>query len=805
MVRIRLFLVVGLLASLLGLVPLSASDTPDPSGVAIAGSLQDELGCPGDWQPDCAATELAFDGEDAVWQATFNVPGGAWEYKAALNDTWDENYGAGAVFNGPNIPLALAAATDVKFYYDHETHWVTDNSSSIIATVPGNFQTHLGCAADWNPACLRSWLQDADGDGIASFSTTAIPAGDYEAKVTIDEAWDENYGAGGVPGGPNVAFSVPGDGALTEFTYDTVTHILTISSNLLYDTVAVVGSLQSELGCPDDWQPDCANTELTRDADDGVYRDLFNVPAGNWEYKTALNDSWDENYGANAVPGGANILLDLAAATDVTFYYSPVTNWITDNVNSRIVTAAGSFQDELGCPGDWDPSCLNTWLQDVDGDGTYTFATDAIPAGDYEAKATIGESWDENYGAGGVPGGANIAFTSFGRTVTFSFVSATNVLTIDADGLPGIDNDIQWDDLGHDSRDGMFRNPGAAVATDTDVTLRFRAQSGDLEFATMRLWDDRADVQSFVPMTKVLDDGTYEWWEATLATGSEPTVYWYRFIAQDGEAIAYYEDDDARLGGWGQTYGDSPDNSWQLTVFDPAFETPDWVKNAVVYQLFPDRFRDGDEDNNTASGGFFYEERTTEFRSAGTDWLTPICEPRTTGDISNGDYLLECEGLFSQNFYGGDLQGVIDKLDYLEELGVTALYLNPIFESPSNHRYDTTDYLAIEDSLGDLDTFIELVDEAHDAGINVILDGVFNHTSSDSIYFDRYSRYDEVGACESLDSPTRDWYFFAEGGGPCAGDTDYTAWFGFDSLPKLDSSNQAVRDLIFASGPDAVA
>ena len=133
----------------------SAGHTPEPSSVTVAGDLQEELGCPGDWQPDCAATHLSFDAEDGVWQGTFNVPAGSWQYKAPLNDSWSENYGVGAQRDGANIPLDLGAATDVKFYYDHETHWITDNVNSVIATVPGNFQSELGCSGDWQPWCLQ--------------------------------------------------------------------------------------------------------------------------------------------------------------------------------------------------------------------------------------------------------------------------------------------------------------------------------------------------------------------------------------------------------------------------------------------------------------------------------------------------------------------------------------------------------------------------------------------------------------------------------------------------------------------------
>ena len=122
-----------------------------PDSVTIAGSVQEELGCPGDWQPDCASTDLTYDTEDVAWQGVFSIPAGDWEYKAALDGSWNENYGANATRDGANITLSLATGTDVKFYYSHATHWITDNVNSVIATVPGSFQSELGCAgADSN-------------------------------------------------------------------------------------------------------------------------------------------------------------------------------------------------------------------------------------------------------------------------------------------------------------------------------------------------------------------------------------------------------------------------------------------------------------------------------------------------------------------------------------------------------------------------------------------------------------------------------------------------------------------------------
>ncbi len=204
-----------------------AADTPTPSSVTIAGSLQSELGCPGDWDPTCAATGLSADPADDVWRGTFDVPAGEFGYKAALNGGWDENYGANATFNGANVALSVPSATSVKFYYDHKSHWVTDNVNSAIATAAGSFQSELGCAGDWQPDCLRSWLQDPDGDGTYTYSTDALAPGSYEFKVARDEAWDVSYGAGG--GADNLAFTVGSAGDVVTITYSPTDNVPSVT------------------------------------------------------------------------------------------------------------------------------------------------------------------------------------------------------------------------------------------------------------------------------------------------------------------------------------------------------------------------------------------------------------------------------------------------------------------------------------------------------------------------------------------------------------------------------------------------
>ncbi|MEV4641502.1 alpha-amylase family glycosyl hydrolase [Actinoplanes sp. NPDC049548] len=196
-------------------------------------------------------------------------------------------------------------------------------------------------------------------------------------------------------------------------------------------TVTVAGSFTSELGCAQDWDLTCAPAQLSA-RPDGSWSATITVPAGSYAYKAALNGSWAENYGAHAVADGPDIPLVIpTGGRAVTFLYDPVTHWVTDTVNAAVVTAAGSFQSELGCPADWAADCLRSWLQDVDGDGTYTFTTTAVPPGTWEVKATVGLAWAENYGQDGVAGGANIAFTvaAAGDATTFSYTAGTHRLS----------------------------------------------------------------------------------------------------------------------------------------------------------------------------------------------------------------------------------------------------------------------------------------------------------------------------------------------------------------------------------------
>jgi len=200
-----------------------------PASVGVPGSYQDKAGCAGQWDPACTATQIAYDARFDLWTGSLHVAAaGSYEYKIALNGTWDENYGANDQRNGANVPLSVASPGPVTFVYDHKTHWIADSSlapgGQVIAVAAGSFQSQLGCSGDWQPDCFASLLEGT-GPGIYQFTTTSLRAGAYEFKIALAGSWTTNFGAGGDPGGANIAFTVPRDGAEVLIEWSAVTKV----------------------------------------------------------------------------------------------------------------------------------------------------------------------------------------------------------------------------------------------------------------------------------------------------------------------------------------------------------------------------------------------------------------------------------------------------------------------------------------------------------------------------------------------------------------------------------------------------
>ena len=299
----------------------------------------------------------------------------------------------------------------------------------------------------------------------------------------------------------------------------------------------------------------------------------------------------------------------------------------------------------------------------------------------------------------------------------------------------------------HNSRLPQFRTPFGAVTTGTTVALSVILEDADPNQATLtlRTWVDEVG-ETLIPMEHE-GDGIF--------TGelkcTEPCLVWYSFICNiEGQPEVRLGAPQGRTGGEGVTYDYAEVPSFQITVYKHRENRPTWYERGMVYQIFPDRYA-RDEHWRERTMAQLEKPRKGIQRRMVEDWNEPpVYERAEDGSIKTWD------------FYGGSLKGIQEDLPRIAELGFTAIYLNPIFEAASNHRYDTADYTKIDPILGTEQDFTELCQAAEKLGISIILDGVFNHTGDDSIYFNRYGNYPGVGAWQSEDSPWRDAFYFHE-------------------------------------------
>lgn len=355
----------------------------------------------------------------------------------------------------------------------------------------------------------------------------------------------------------------------------------------------------------------------------------------------------------------------------------------------------------------------------------------------------------------------------------------------------------------HASRSDKYRIPFGAMPTDSEVKLFFdcdkSAKSVTLCY-TYGLYDMTYHEE---PMKLSCQDANCDRYEITVKTPHEVGLvfYWFRFMApaEDSEELLtqyYVADPDTTLCE-GMVYFEPPhvgveENkypyAWQITVYDKDFVTPDKMKGAIVYQIFPDRFSRGETfDLSKIKDDPKHPERVFH-----RNWYEDV-------DIKGKP----STGYIACDFFAGSLNGILEKLGYIKSLGVDVIYLNPIFEARSSHRYDTADYLNVDPILGTNEDFVKLTQRADELGIKLVIDGVFSHTGADSKYFNKYGSFAETGAYESYasgkESKFRSWYSFFENEDKTIG---YESWWGFPELPNVNENDLSYRKFVF--GDDGI-
>ena len=653
-----------------------------------------------------------------LYQKVFNK--GAYEYKTIFDYTnWYEK-------KGGNTSLNISEDnTNVVFLYDASTEGLYDTVNN-----PSDVAQYLGMQAAPAKAEIIS-----KGNGDVEFITVADDAenvslvygikSEVEAdekaltKVPCKKTGNGGYSSGAISFGDEKAeivyyYEVDGekvlDGAAEKVTVGAYDYSLYEKPEYAGRTVSIPGTLPSDDG---NWN--AASNVMTYKGN-GMYEYTFkDVPAGNYEYKIALDKAWTENYGEDGIQGGSNIALTVPDTQDVTVYYNDYTHLTATSVDYIIadVSLSGSGIED------------GTKLSDSGLTGIYTASVD-LGEGTYsDIKLTYNEKEFE--------------FSKFklevAKRVTFYFDPVSEIYYCNAS-----DQAIETENVKYDSKDIEFKDPFGAVATGADVT--FKIQTGE-DITSVKLVIKGMEKNN-LEMEKDGEavDGIQKWTVTTKFSQIGANTYY--FAISNGFSVSIYADDDGNYG-TGTVTDLTNIKPYDLIVYKDGYETPDWMKNAVIYQIFPERFYDADESNDKAQ----ISARGTENYEYVNDWYTlpenPEQEERITKEEYEAAGAFYGDGNWSNEIYGGDLKGITERIDYLKALGVNVIYLNPVFSSISSHRYDTSDYTKIDPILGTLGDFEELVNIAKENNMHVVLDGVFNHVSDDSIYFDRYYKYLEAG------------------------------------------------------------
>ncbi len=656
----------------------------------------------GDWNGWSATNgDQMTKGTTNIWSVkTGTLPPGQHEYKFVVDGSnWMTDPNNATQSSGGNSVVNVPG-----FYKINAQSQIQQNTSVQLTGVglkaDGTDEDLTGI--DWSVSPSTAATVDASGQLTAK----ALPSGTSSQDVTIT----------GVKDGATVTKDIKIVDKLTEVPGG--------------KDVVVAGDIQSTVQ-KSAWDPASAATRMLYQGN-GLYTlTLKNVPQGNYQYKVAIGGSWADNYGANAAPNGGNLSLSVTKDEDVTFYYSDSTHIIVD---STTYTPATPVLSGSGVP-------AHSNLVDYNLTGVYS-TTLTLNQGTYnDLKITDG---DKTIAVN------PITISNSSESVTISYDEVTGIVFNNLST-----KSIDTSSLYFNSKDAKFKSIYGAVTNKQKVTFNLQSKKGDLTDAKLVM--QSGDGTQVIDMKK--DDnyssGQYEHWTTTYSP-STIGLYHYYFVVTNGFDVKAYGDDDGYYGP-GKADNIGKVGKYEMTVYDSNFQTPDWMKNAVIYQIFPDRFFNGDPSNDYANQ---LARGTTPFEFS-TDWNSipedPNIEYKTdaNGNVvkdAKGNPVIDPtykanvgDGLWNNDVFGGDLKGIQDRLNYLKALGVNTLYLNPISSASSNHRYDTRNYKQVDPMLGTMQDYANLISEAHKMGMHIILDGVFNHVSDDSVYFDRYGKYVKAG------------------------------------------------------------
>lgn len=656
-----------------------------------------------------------IDGSKVMYTKTLQP--GSYEYKAVIN----HNSNDGVLPKNGTVKLNLKSASNVVFIVDTKTEEVIDSINNLdkvkeVLGLKKKVSEVKSPVLNNNGTITFNYKNDEASSVYLSSNLNGWSKNSNELKKNDEGIWSVTIRPGDEAKEIQYKFIVDGKEELDQFNENTK------DGNSVIDfkgfsgrPVTLPGSLETGVeGSDGSWNPADKAMQLNY-VGNGNYKNTFKVKEGRYEYKVAMNYTWDpENYGANGEDHGSNIPIVVPKDMEVTFYYNDDSHRVVTSLNYKVLNISLYKGDLKIC--NLNDDMLNGIYSGKVELNAGTYDDLYLKINDEEKIIKIDKfNLDNN------------------KTVTFSYDPESELCFNDAS-----DNKINGGGLYYNSRSEEYKNPYGAVSEGSTINFSLKADKDMLTEAKFILGTPEGTKVLDMSKDGNFDDGSDRW--KVQYTPDTIGTYSYYFVVSNGSDVKAYGDDDGYFGiGTSGNIGEVKSYEFNVSVKD--FKTPDWLKNGVLYQIYPDRFFNGDLSNDFLQK---YARGNTPYEFP-ENWYSIPKNPALMEDENYPSEANRGSSDWANDLYGGDLKGIEKKVKYLKALGVTILYLNPIGQSISSHRYDTTDYSNVDPLLGSMDDFVSLAQTAKENGMHIILDGVYNHVSDDSIYFDKYGKYVSVG------------------------------------------------------------
>ncbi|MBT4291860.1 hypothetical protein HOD41_04155, partial [bacterium] len=733
-------------------------NSPGAKEVYLAGSFND-------WQ----SYDIKLKNAGNNWSVAIDLEPGTYEYKFIIDGAWREDPNNSSTkldgFGGNNSLCTVAEGEDVLVMGGGSaTDIVVQEVSAAGHTFSYNAGSSVGScfvAGEFNDWSTSSTPMADDGNGVYT-TTVDLSSGSYMYKFVVDGNWiadpeNQNSADDGF-GGLNSLITIGDSAPATTTTAPTSSGSIDVTFNYTPVISGVSGIYLA--GDFNGWSD--SSDKMSDDDNDGTYTVTMALTPGSHTYKFVVDGNWQTDpANSNIEPdglGGDNSLINVREGKDP--FAAASSSDSNDDAGMKVVPfqcnanggkdvfLAGSFND-------WNDS--RDRMRDSNEDGIFT-TTLLLQPGSYEYKFVVDGNWKQD------PDNSETAEDGFG---------GNNSLIVVDDKFSSIEIEIGDDSVFTDGIEIAMDYSTCNPLSLTTVELTAYAHKGDIQQMSVNYSVDGSDFK-VAEMSPADSDPLYQYYNNTIELPSAESELNFFFTYTDGNEVV-------NLGTAG--FGSSDPFKYTKEIL-PPFLTPEWARTGIVYQIFPERFNNGDKTNDPDFSEKWYQGRNSLPSSGKTngEYFHMVDDWTDSAGLAKSPYRTDGKPDYF-SFFGGDIEGVNQKLDYLQDLGITVIYFNPLNQGMSNHKYDPTDYMKLDPHFGTPEEFKSFMKNAHDHGIRVVVDMAFNHTGNWHFAFED---------CVEKGDKSEYWSWYEWKKWPLPKHDNYNAidyydcWWGFGLHPNLN-------------------